>query len=234
MKERKHTSTKPAPVNVLDGISEFKAQLSDLEVQDIAEIFNELDREEIMKLYRLLPKDMAAEVFAYVDSEQQQFIVEALTDTEIGEIMGALFVDDAVDFIDEMPADVVKRVLQNVVPDKRQIINQVLQYPDDSAGGIMTTEYVDLREDATVQEAFDDIRNTGIDRETIYTCYVIRQDRLLVGVVSAKAIMLANPQDRIGDIMDTNFIYAHTTDDQEAIAEKFRKYELLAMPVVDR
>jgi magnesium transporter len=169
-----------------------------------------------------------------MDSDEQQIIIEALTDTEIGEIMNKLFVDDAVDFIEEMPANVVKRVLQNVLPVKRKLINQILQYPDDSAGSIMTTEYVELREDATVREAFDDIRSTGVNKETIYTCYVIRRDRLLVGVVSAKDLMLARPQERIGDIMDVNLVFAHTTDDQEAIAGLFKKYGLLVMPVVDR
>jgi magnesium transporter len=148
--------------------------------------------------------------------------------------MNKLFVDDAVDFIEEMPANVVNRVLKNIQPEKRKLINHYLQYPDDSAGSIMTAEYVDLREDATVREAFDTIRSTGLTKETIYTCYVIRRDRLLVGVISAKTLMLAKPQERIGDIMDANLVYAYTTDDQEAIAEQFKKYSLLAMPVVDK
>lgn len=215
-------------------ISKLKTLLSDMNTVDIAEIFEELDREKVIQLFRILPKYIAADVFTYVDSDEQQIIVEALTDAEIGEIMNKLFVDDAVDFIEEMPANVVKRVLQNVKHEKRKLINQILQYPDDSAGSIMTTEYVDLREDATVREAFDTIRNTGLNRETIYTCYVIRRDRLLVGVVSAKTLLLARQQDRIGDIMDTNIVFAHTTDDQETIADQFQKYDLLAMPVVDK
>ena len=215
-------------------IYNLKYLLSGMNTVDIAEIFELLEREKIIQLFRLLPKPIAADVFAYVDSDHQQTIVEALTDTEIGEIMTKLFVDDAVDFIEELPANVVKRVLQNVPPEKRKQINQILQYPDDSAGSIMTTEYVDLREDSTVREAFDAIRNTGLNKETIYTCYVIRRDRLLVGVVSAKTLLLARPQDRIADIMDTNFVFAHTTDDQEAAADQFQKYDLLAMPVVDK
>ncbi|MDR3020402.1 MAG: magnesium transporter [Treponema sp.] len=215
-------------------IHELKPLLPWLNIQDIAEIFQGLGREKIIKVFRILPKAIASEVFAYVDSDQQQIIVEALTDAEIGEIMSKLFMDDAVDFIEEMPADVVNRVLQNLPHEKRAIINQFLQYPDDSAGSLMTTEYVDLREDATVREAFDHIRSTGLTKETIYTCYVIRKDRLLVGVVSAKTLMLARPQEKIGDIMDKNFEFAHTTDDQEAIAGNFRKYSLLAMPVVDK
>ena len=231
---KKQAKIEKTPSDFLNGITELKAQLSDLNALDIAQIFNELEREEIIKLYRLLPKSIAGEVFASVESDQQLIIIEALSDAEIGDIMKELFIDDAVDFIDEMPANVVKRVLQNLAPEKRKVINQILQYPDDSAGGIMTTEYIDLREDETVREAFNDIRSTGLKKETIYTCYVIKNDRLLVGVVSAKDIMLASPDSKIGDIMDSNFISAYTTEDQETIAQKFRKYELLAMPVVDK
>jgi magnesium transporter len=181
----------------------------------------------------MLPKSIAADVFSYIDADEQQVIIEALTDSEIGEIINSLFADDAVDFIEEMPADVVKRVLQNVNPEKRRVINQLLRYPEDSAGSIMTTEYVDLSEDVTVREAFDAIRETGLNRETIYTCYVIRRDRMLVGVVSAKTLMLVKPGERIGDIMDTKLVFAQTTDDQEKVAGMFKKYGLLAMPVVD-
>jgi magnesium transporter len=212
----------------------LKPLLSEMNTADIAELFEDLDREKTIRLFRILPKPIAADVFAYMDSDEQQIIVEGLTDTEIGEIVNKLFVDDAVDFIEEMPANVVKRVLQNVQSEKRKLINQILQYPDDSAGSIMTTEYVDLREDVTVREAFDTIRTTGPNRETIYTCYVIRRDRMLTGVVSAKALMLARPQDHIGDIMDTNPVFAYTTDDREAIAAQFKKYGLLAMPVTDK
>jgi len=215
-------------------IHKLKSLISDMNTVDIAEIFEDLDIEKIIQLFRLLPKAIATDVFAYIGSEHQQLIIETLTDAEIGEIMNELFVDDAVDFIEEMPADVVTRALQNVRSEKRSLINHILQYPDDSAGSIMTTEFVDLREDATVQEAFDYIRSTGINKETIYNCYVIRSDRKLVGVISAKTLMLAQPGDRIGDLMDTNVVFAHTTNDQEAIAEQFQKYGFLAMPVVDK
>jgi len=215
-------------------MSKLKTILSDVNTVEIAEIFEELDRETAVQLFRILPKAIASDVFAYVESDHQQAIIEALTDTEIGEIINKLFVDDAVDFIEEMPANVVTRVLQNVHHEKRKLINQLLQYPDDSAGSIMTTEYVDLREDATVREAFDTIRNTGLNKETIYTCYVIRKDRLLVGVITAKDLMLASPNKKIGEIMDTNLVFAHTTEDQEAIADKFQRYGFLAMPVVDK
>ncbi|MDR0319892.1 MAG: magnesium transporter [Treponema sp.] len=215
-------------------ISKLKILLSDMNTVDIAEIFEELDREKIIQLFRILPKVIASDVFSYIDIDHQQTIIEALSDNEIGEIMNKLFVDDAVDFIEEMPANVVKRILQNVKAEKRKQINQILQYPDDSAGSIMTTEYIDLREDDKVREAFDTIRNIGLNKETIYNCYVMRRDRLLVGAISAKTLMLSRPQDRIGDIMDTNVVFAYTTDDREAIAEQFQKYALLAMPVVDK
>ena len=215
-------------------ISKLKILLSDFNTVDIAEIFEELDREKIIQLFRILPKAIASDAFAHMDSDQQQIIIEALTDNEIGEIMNKLFVDDAVDFIEEMPANVVKRVLNNVMHEKRKQINQILQYPDDSAGSIMTTEYINLYEDAKVKNAFDTIRRTGLNKETIYNCYVIRRDRYLVGTISAKTLLLAQPDDLIGDIMDTNIVFAYTTEDREAIAEQFHKYNLLAMPVVDK
>jgi len=215
-------------------IFKLKTLLSDMNLVDIAETFEELDREKAIQLFRILPKGIAADVFAYMETENQQIVIEVLSDTEIGEIMNKLFVDDAVDFIEEMPANVVRRVLKNVQSEKRKIINQILQYPDDSAGSIMTTEFVDLLEDATVREAFDIIRSTGPNKETIYTCYVIRKDRVILGVISAKTLMLARPQQRVAEIMDTNVVYAYTTDDQETIAEQFQRYGFLAMPVVDK
>ncbi|WP_461246394.1 magnesium transporter [Treponema sp. R6D11] len=215
-------------------ILKLKPLIVDMNTADIADISEELDKENKVRLFRILPKAIASEVFAYMDSDHQQIVIEALTDTEIGEIMNKLFMDDAVDFIEEMPANIVKRVLKNVQPEKRKLINNFLQYPDDSAGSLMTTEYVDLREDETVHKAFDTIRSTGLDKETIYNCYVIRKDRVLVGSISAKTLMLSKPRQRIGNIMDTNLVYAYTTDDQEAVAEQFKKYSLLAMPVVDK
>jgi magnesium transporter len=214
-------------------IAKLNAVINDMNTVDIAETFESLDKEKKIQLFRLLPKAIAADVFAYMESRQEQIIIEAMTDAEIGDIMNKLFADDAADFIEEMPANVVKRVLQNVRAEKREIINRLLQYPEDSAGSIMTTEYVDLSEDATVREAFDDIRATSVDKETIYTCYVIRRDHLLTGAVSAKKLMLSKSHERIGDIMDTNIVFAKTTDDREAVAGFFKKYNLLAMPVVD-
>jgi magnesium transporter len=205
-----------------------------LNAVDIADAFDHLSTEKAIQLFRLLPKTMSAEVFAYIDPDKQQVIVEALTDTEIGKVINGLYMDDAVDFIEEMPANVVKRVLRSINEDKRRLINQLLQYPEDSAGSIMTTEYVDLREDITVNQAFDRIRRTGINKETIYTCYVIKRDKLLTGKITAKTLMLAKPDDIIGDIMDTNLIFAHTTDDQETLAATFAKYGLISMAVVDK
>jgi magnesium transporter len=215
-------------------VARLKPLLLQMNTVDLAEVFDELSKEHVIQLFRILPKGIAADVFSYIDAGKQQILVETLSDMEVGEIMNQLFVDDAVDFIEEMPANVVKRVLQSVNPEKRRLINQVLQYPDDSAGSIMTTEYVDLWEDATVREAFEIIRRIGLNKETIYTCYVIRRDRLLLGVISAKTLMLAGPEERIGDIMDTNLVFAYTTDDQESTAGLFKKYGLLAMPVVDK
>ena len=215
-------------------ISELKVRVSHMNTVDVAELFQDLDHEKIIRLFRILPKITASEVFALVDSDQQQEIIEALTDTEIGEIMSKLFVDDAVDFIEEMPADIVDRVLKNVSSDKRRLINQILQYPDDSAGSIMTTEYVYLPEDATVEEAFTAIRKTGLDKETIYTSYVTSRDRVLKGVVTAKNLFLSQSNDRVVDIMVTNPIFCYTTDDQEEVANLFHRYGFLAMPVVDK
>lgn len=214
-------------------IARLHSLLGRMNTVDIAEIFESVNKEQVIQIFRLLPKSMAAEIFSYIEPENQRIIIEALTDSEAGKIVNDLFVDDAVDFIDEMPANVVNRILKNVNDEKRQLINQLLQYPEDSAGSIMTIEYVDLREDWTVHRAFEHIRATGLNKETIYTCYVIRRDRLLVGVVSAKTLLLSNPEDRIGDIMDANLVFAHTSDDQEMIAGLFKKYGLLALPVVD-
>ena len=238
---RKHKGTRMNKEEIIElsnagsvDMFELKALISDMNIVDIAEIFEELDMEKVIQLFRLLPKAIASDVFVYIGSEHQKAIIEALSDTEIGEIVNKLFVDDAVDFIEEMPASVVWRVLKNVKSEKRKLINHILQYPEDSAGSIMTTEFIDLREDTKVREAFATIRSTGLDKETIYTCYVIRRDRVLVGVVSAKTLLLARPSETIGDIMDTNVIYARTTDDQETIAEQFQRYGFLAMPVVDK
>jgi magnesium transporter len=214
--------------------AQLRSRFARMNVVDIAELFEDMSKEKVVQIFRILPKSIAAEVFTYIGSDEEQIIIEGLSDNEVGDIMNKLFVDDAVDVIEEMPANVVNRLLQNVNPEKRKLINQILQYPEDSAGSIMTTEYVELQEDALVRDAFDHIRKTGINKETIYTNYVIRPDRFLVGIVSAKKLLLARPDDTIGSIMNTNFIFAYTTDDQEAVAGLFKKYGLLSMPIVDR
>ncbi|MCL2086937.1 MAG: magnesium transporter [Oscillospiraceae bacterium] len=219
-----------SPVNPV----EVHGELKKMNTVDLADVFERLSGENVVRIFRLLPKSIAADVFSYMEPETQKLIVEGLTDVELGKVITELFVDDAVDFIEEMPANVVKRVLKNVGEDMRQTINQFLQYPDDSAGSIMTTEYVGLREYNTVSEAFDTIRTTGVDKETIYTCLVMRSDRFLVGTVSARKLMLAEPDDKIIDIMNTNFLFANTTDDQEKIADMFRRYDLMLLPVVDK
>jgi magnesium transporter len=215
-------------------IAKLQAIIADMNTVDIADTLENLSKEKLVQLFRCLPKSIGGEVFSHMESDEQQVIVEALTDNEIGEIINKMFVDDAVDFIEEMPANVVTQVLRNADAEKRKLINQMLQYPDDSAGSIMTTEYVDLREDMTVSDAFKYIRETGLNKETIYTSYVIKRDRLLTGVISAKTLMLALPGDSIGSIMDTNIVYVNTIDDQEMIAGLFKKYGFLSMPVVDK
>ncbi|MCL1863776.1 MAG: magnesium transporter [Defluviitaleaceae bacterium] len=210
----------------------LRKELSRMNMVDIGDIFGELTKEQTIQFFRLLPKDIAANVFAYIETDKQQIIVEALTDNEVGKIVGGLFADDAVDFIEEMPANVVNRVLRSIPAEKRKIINQLLQYPDDSVGSMMTTEYMTLREDFNIIETFSEIRNKKI--KGLHTCYVVRRDKLLVGTVSLKTLLLAKEHERIADIMHPNVISANTTDDQEHAARLFRKYGLLSLPVVDK
>lgn len=212
------------------GIKEYLQQMN---VVDIADIFEEIPSVEVVKIFRLLSKDKAADVFSYLSSERQQYIVETLTDKEIGKIIDELFSDDAADFIEEMPASVVTRVLKNVSAETRNAINHLLQYPEDSVGSIMTIEYVELKENCTVEEAFNVIRKTALDKETIYTCYVINTERKLIGVVEVKDLLLTSSSTMIKDIMRKTIIFAHTSDDQEHLAKEFKRYGLLAMPVVD-
>jgi magnesium transporter len=210
-----------------------RTALNDLNTIDLAEAFEELDQHDLVKLFRMLAKDSAADVFAYSSRDLQKRIIDAITDRELGEIMKDLFLDDAVDLIEEMPANVVKRLLQNADRETRALINTFLQYPQDSAGSIMTIEFVDLRADMTVREAFDHIRQTGPDKETLYTCYAIDQQRRLRGVVSVRTLLLSDPDEKIEQIMDTQFVSVQTRDDQEQIAYLFDHYDLLSIPVVD-
>ncbi|MDR1439079.1 MAG: magnesium transporter [Clostridiales bacterium] len=211
----------------------IKETLGGMNTVDIADELERMDEQSALRVFRMLPKDEAAEVFAYLSRDTQQSIVAAITDSEIGGITNDLFLDDAVDFIEEMPASVVNRVLANVSVSKRNLINQFLKYPEDSVGSIMTVEYVSLKEHFTVEDAFRHIRSTGPNKETIYTCYVTDRQRRLLGAVSARELMLSKPETPIRDIMDANVLYAATSEDQESLANDFRKYGLLAMPVVD-
>ena len=211
----------------------IKAELPKFQDADIAAFMDELSREHVVIVFRLLPKDRAAEVFSYLSVERQEHIVGAITDQEVGSIIDQLFVDDAADFLEEMPASVVKRVLRNASPETRSLINQFLQYPPYSAGSIMTAEFADLKKTMTVADAFKRIRRTALDKETVYTCYVIDDNRRLEGVVTVRELFLADEETVIGDIMETKVISARTSDDQEDVAGLFSKYDFMSLPVVD-
>ena len=201
--------------------------------QDIAVIFSDQPPARLMLLFRLLPKELAADVFVEMDTELQEQLINAFSDKELEELMDGLYMDDTVDLIEEMPANVVKRILKQTDPKMRGKINELLNYPEDSAGSIMTIEFADLRPDMTAAEALKRIRETGIDKETIDICYVIEKRRLL-GLVSLRTLVLADGNSLVSDIMDENVIYANTLDDIEAVADMFAKYDLTALPVVDK
>ena len=211
----------------------LRQTLNGMNTVDIAAELERMDKSDVIIVFRILSKDKAADVFAYLNPDVQQDIIESITDREIGGIIDELFLDDAVDFIEEMPAGVVKRVLANATPDRRRLINSLLQYPEDSAGSIMTIEYVDLKSDITVAEAFAHIRSTGTDKETIYTCYVTDNARRLIGVVSAKTLFISDKNKLIQEVMEPNIISANTHDDKEELTNNFRKYGFIAIPVVD-
>ena len=212
---------------------EIKSLLKDFEPADLSLILQEFPSK-IGTLFRLLPKDLAAECFVEMETDYQETLLSSFTDNELKEVIKELYIDDTVDIIEEMPANVVKRILKSADSETRKTINEILKYPDDSAGSIMTTEYVSLNEDITVEDALKRIRRTGVDKETIYTCYVTRPDRTLLGYVTAKTLLLSDEEMIISDIMDTNVIYANTDEDKEVVAKEMSKYDLLALPVVDR
>ena len=201
---------------------------------DIAAVFEDLQSEKTALLFRLLPKETAAETFVEMDEETQELLIHGFSDTELKEIIDELYVDDAVDIIEEMPANVVKRILRQTDPETRKAINEILKYPEDSAGSIMTTEFVALRPKMTVEEAIKRIRRTGIDKETIYTCYVTDSFSTLIGIVTIKTLLLAEEDELIENLMETNVISVNTLDDQELVAQMFNKYNFLALPVVDK
>lgn len=211
----------------------LRRELSEMNPVDIAEIFEETDEKDLSIVFRILPKELAAEVFTYMDSDMQQLLIEAFSDKELREVMEELFMDDTVDIIDEMPASVAKRIIKQTDATTRKMINKLLAYPDDSAGSIMTTEYIDLKRDMTVDEAFDRIRFLGVETESIFTCYVIDKSRRLLGVVTVKDLLLSSKDTIIEDIMDESVIFATTSDDKEEVAGQFTKYDLFMLPVVD-
>ncbi len=204
-----------------------------MQAADIAALFDALDDSKLPLLFRLLPKELAAETFVEMDEETQELLIHGFSDTELKEVVDELYVDDMVDIVEEMPANVVKRILRSADSETRKAINEILKYPDDSAGSIMTTEYVTLRPNMTVEDAIKRIRRTGLDKETIYTSYVISDNRKLVGLLSMKTLLLSDDDDVVEDIMETNVISVKTLDDQEEVANCFKKYDFLAMPVVD-
>lgn len=207
--------------------------LTTMNPADIAAIFDELEEDRLPLLFRLLPKELAADTFVEMEPEAQELLIRGFSDSELKEVIDELYVDDAVDIVEEMPANVVRRILRQADPDMRKQINEILRYPEDSAGSIMTTEYVTLRPDMTVEEAIKRIRRTGIDKETIYTCYVT-QDRKLIGLATVKDLLLCEDDDEIiSQIMEENVISVNTLEDKEEVAQMFSKYNFLALPVVD-
>ncbi len=212
--------------------STIKDVLVTMNPADIAAIFEDVDEERLPLLFRLLPKELAAETFVEMEPEQQEILVEGFSDRELHEVMDELFVDDAVDLVEEMPANVVKRILAQADPQMRREINEILRYPEDSAGSIMTTEYVNLHPSMTVGDAIERIRRTGVDKETIYTCYVT-DERKLLGTVTVRELLMAKDDVKVEDLMETNVISVNTLDDQEEVANMFTKYSFLALPVVD-
>ena len=208
--------------------------MSTLPAPDLAAVFEDLPPEKLPVLFRLCPKDLAAEIFAELTPETQQGLIDGLTDKELKAVVDDLFVDDATDLVEEMPANVVKRILAQADPATRRMINELLKYPEDSAGGVMTTELMELRPDMTVAQAMEAIRQNGFDKETINNCYVTDGSRKLVGVVSLRALVLAkDTAEPIRDLMDTNVVSVTTTTDQEDVSHLFEKYGFLAIPVVD-
>lgn len=214
-------------------MNEIHEALLTLNVVDIAEFMEELEENRLLKFFRILPKDMAADVFAYLDNEKQQELIELISDGEINALIDDMFLDDTVDFLEELPAVVVKRILQNTNAQKRELINRFLKYPANSAGSIMTIEYAELRANSTVAEAIERLRKTGLDKETIYTCYIIGEGRKLLGFVELRHLIIANPNEILANIMNSNVISVKTTDDRETVADIVRKYDLLSLPVTD-
>jgi magnesium transporter len=213
--------------------TKLRQTAADMQTADIAAIMDEMEDEDSLKMFRLLPKDMAADVFADLELDDQQYIIQSLSDREAASVIDNLMADDATDLLEEMPANVVKKILQNARPDTRADINHLLRYPEDSAGSVMTVEFVDLRENMTVADAIERIRKIGLDSETVNICYVVNAQRVLVGTVALRYLVILKPDDIIGEVMNENIISIGTMTDQEEAARLFQKYDFTAMPVVD-
>ena len=212
---------------------ELKEFLNESNEADIAEYLDELDEESLAIVFRMLNKNEAANIFARMDDDTQEPLVEILSDKEVSSIISKMYVDDAADMIEELPANLVTKVLKNTSQDKRKEINELLKYPEDSAGSIMTTEYIFLDENDTVKDAFDKIRKTGLKKETVYTTYITDNQRHLLGVTTVKDLMMEDYETKVKDVMEENVITVRTTDDQENVAKMFDKYDFLALPVID-
>lgn len=218
-------------------LKELRDEFTDMAYADVAEFINDLDDDKLaVKIFRILPKDISADVFSYLDTDRQEIIVKSITDSEIGRLMDDLYVDDAVDFLEEVPANIVRRVLANTDKETREIINRFLEYPENCAGSVMTIEMVELHDRLNVAEAIKSIRRNGVDKETIYTCYVIDDKRHLVGTIPLRRLLLNDEETLLTDIMsdDEQLIFVRTTDDREEVAALAKKYDLLSVPVVDK
>ena len=214
--------------------NDLRIYLEDVNSADFPSMFEELNEEQTLLIYRLLNKEKAAEVFAELDSDIQEKLLNALTDKELKSVIDELFMDDMVDLIDEMPANVVKRILKNIDNSDRKVVNELLNYPEDSAGSIMTTEFIDLKENMTVDDAFAKIKKIGLQKETVYNCYVLSIDRKIKGFIDIKDLLIAERTDLLKDIMNDNVITVTTLEDQETVAKMFDKYNMYALPVVDK
>ena len=212
---------------------ELKKLLNESNESDVAECLDELSKVDLAVVFRLLKKDEAVDIFSYMSSDTQEKLIETLSDQEVAAIVSKLYIDDAADLIDELPANLVSKVLQNASPTKRKAINEILKYPEDSAGSIMTVEYVDIKSGLTVKECFDRIRRIGLNKETVYTLYVVDADRRLIGVTTVKELLMRDYDTCINDFMEDNVITVTTNEDKEEVAKMFDKYDFLALPVVD-
>ena len=214
--------------------NELKNKLSEMKCADISTILDELDKESVIKVFRILSKEKAGMTFSYMESDMREKLIQDLTDAELKNVMDELFMDDTVDLIEEMPSNIVPKILKVISKEDRKTINELLKYPEDSAGSIMTTEFIDLKETMTVEQALQRIRKIGLDSETIYTCYVLSENRILQGIINIKDILLSKKEKIIKDLMETNIISVTTEEDKEEVTKKFDKYDFYALPVVDK